>query len=60
MSFMYRTSVCIEHPPHQPAVESHTQRIQRLVRAATGAKAIRKAQEVHFINLVEDGHHGRS
>jgi hypothetical protein len=32
--------------------------IQRLVRAATGSEPIRKALEVHLINLVEDGHRG--
>jgi len=39
-------------------MESHTQRIQRLVRAAPRPKPVRKALEVHLINLIENGHHG--
>jgi hypothetical protein len=39
-------------------MDPHTQRIQRLVRATTGPEPIRKAFEVHLINLVENGHHG--
>ncbi len=39
-------------------LDSHSQRIQRLMRAATRPEPVRKAFEVHLINLIEDGHHG--
>ena len=39
-------------------MESHTQRIKRLVRAPSRPKAVRKAFEVHLVNLIKDGHHG--
>jgi hypothetical protein len=39
-------------------MESHTQRIQRLMRATPRPKAIREALEVHLINLVENGYYG--
>jgi hypothetical protein len=38
-------------------MELHTQRIQRLMRVAAGPEPVRKASEVHLINLIEDGHH---
>ena len=34
------------------------QRVQRLMRAATGPEPVRKAFEVDLIDLVEDRHHG--
>ena len=52
------TNVCIGHLIHSLPMDTHTQRIQRLVRAATGMEPIRKAFKVHLINLVESGHHG--
>ena len=39
-------------------MESHTQRIQRLVRAAPRPEPIREAFEVDLVNLVENRHHG--
>src|SRR5713101_4920234 len=50
-------NVRIQHPFHPLPMESHTQRIQRLVRAAPRPKPVRKALEVHLINLIENGHH---
>ena len=51
-------NVRIQHPFHPLPMESHTQRIQRLVRAAPRPEPVRKALEVHLINLIENGHHG--
>src|ERR1700722_804240 len=51
------TNVRIEYPVHSLPVDSHVQRIQRLVRAASRTKPIRKAPKIHLIYLVEDGHH---
>ena len=34
------------------------QRVQRLMRAATGTKPIREAFEVDLVDLVENRHHG--
>ncbi len=50
-------NVCVQHPAHSLPLDSHIQRIQRLMRAATGPEPIRKSFEVHLINLIEDGHH---
>src|SRR5712691_3854684 len=50
-------NVRIQHPFHPLPLETHTQRIQRLVRAAPRPEPIRKALEVHLINLIENGHH---
>src|SRR5947209_166944 len=48
------TNVCIEHPIHSLPMDTHTQRIERLVRAATGTEPVRKALKVHLMNLVEN------
>src|ERR1019366_510553 len=50
--------VGIEHPVHPFPLDAHRQRVQRLVRAASGTEPIRKALEVDLIYLVEDHHHG--
>ena len=39
-------------------MESHTERIQRLMRTTPRPEAIRMTFEVHLIDFVEDGHHG--
>jgi site-specific DNA recombinase len=52
------SNVGVEHPVHALPLDAHRQRVQRLVRAATGTKPIRESLEVHLINLVENGHHG--
>src|SRR5260370_21286009 len=52
------TDVGIEHPVHPLPLNAHRQRVQRLVRAASGAEPVRKALEVDLVNLVEDRHHG--
>src|SRR5205085_4865125 len=49
------TYVRIKHPLHSLPVKTHAQRIQRLVWSATGPEPIRKALEVHLVNLIEDG-----
>src|SRR5215470_14142283 len=51
-------NVRVKHPVHSLSLDAHSQRIQRLMRAATGPEPIRKAFEVHLVNLVEYGHHG--
>src|SRR5260370_2508632 len=52
------TDVGIEHPVHPLPLDAHSQRVQRLMRAATGTEPVRKALEVDLIDLVEDRHHG--
>jgi hypothetical protein len=50
-------NVCVEHPVHSLPLEAHRQRVQRLMRAATGPEPVRKALEVDLIYLVENRHH---
>ena len=52
------TNVRIEHPVHSLPLNARRQRVQRLVRAATGPEPVRKALEVDLIDLVENRHHG--
>ena len=52
------TYVRIEHPVHPLPLDARCQRIQRLMRAATGPEPVGKALEVDLIDLVEDRHHG--
>ena len=52
------TDVRIQHPAHSLPMESHTERIQRPMRASSRSEAVRKAFEVHLINFVEDSHYG--
>jgi site-specific DNA recombinase len=52
------SNVRIEHPVHTLPLDAHRQRVQRLMRAASGPEPIRESLEVHLINLVENGHHG--
>ena len=49
------STVCVEHSVHSLPLDSHCQRVQRLVRVATGPETIRVAFEVHLIDLIEDG-----
>src|SRR5437660_11575209 len=51
------TDVGIKHPVHPLPLNAHRQRVQRLMRAATGTKPVREAFEVDLIYLVEDRHH---
>ena len=43
---------------HEDGEAVSEKRVKRLMRAATAPEPIRKAPEVHLVNLVEDGHHG--
>ena len=43
---------------HPLPLDAHRQRVQRLVRAATGTEPVREALEVDLIDLVEDRYHG--
>ena len=52
------TDVRIEHPVHLLPHESHPERVQRIMRAATGSEAVGEAQEVDLVDLVEHRHHG--
>ena len=51
-------NVRIQHPVHSPPVDAHTERIERLVRAASRPEPVGKALEVHLVNLIENDHHG--
>ena len=51
------TNVRIEHPVHSLPLDAHCQRVQRLMRAATGPEPVRKAFEVDLVDLVENRHH---
>jgi hypothetical protein len=48
------TNVCVQHPVHFAPVDSDGQRIKRIVRPASGPEPIGKAQEIHFIDGVEE------
>src|SRR5450755_3747319 len=50
-------NIRIQHPVHPLPMEAHTQRVQRLMRATPWPEPVRKAQEVHLINFIENGHH---
>ena len=50
--------VGIEHPVHLLPFQSHSKRIQRLMRAAARAEPVGEASKVDLVNLVEDRHHG--
>src|ERR1700689_699918 len=51
------TNVRIEYPVHSLPLDAHVQRVQRLMRAASRTKSVRKAAKVHLVYLIEDGHH---
>src|SRR2546428_2297237 len=51
------TDVGIEYPVHPLPLDAHRQRVQRLMRAATGTEPVREAFEVDLIYLVENRHH---
>jgi len=51
------TNVRIEYPVHAFPLDPRVQRIQRLVRAASGTEPIREASKVHLIYLIENGDH---
>src|SRR5215471_8403765 len=51
------TNVGIEYPVHLLPHDSHPQRVQCLMRIAPGPEPVGEAQEVLFVNLVEDCRH---
>src|ERR1700677_5008045 len=51
------TNVRIKYPVHSPPFDAHVQRVQRLMRAASRSKSIRKAPKVYLVYLVEDRDH---
>jgi len=52
------TDVRIDHPVHFLPLQSHNQRIERLMGAAARTEPVGEALEVDLINLIEDRHHG--
>src|ERR1700722_5685357 len=52
------SNVGVQNPVHPLPADAHIQRIQRLMRAASGPEPIGESFEVHLINRVEYGHHG--
>src|SRR6266550_5093466 len=52
------TNVRIEHPVHSLPLDARRQRVQRLMRAASGPEPVRKAFEVDLVDLIESRHHG--
>ena len=50
-------NVRVEHPVHSFPLDTRRQRVQRLMRAATGTEPIREALEIDLIDLIEDRHH---
>src|ERR1700728_6414 len=51
-------NVCIENPVHLLPHDSYPERIQSIVLAAPRPESIGEPQEILFVNLVEDSHHG--
>ena len=47
----------VKHVVHLPFQERIGERIQRIVLAAPRAKAIREAEKVLFVDLIEDSNH---
>ena len=51
-------NVRIQYPVHAPPVNTHTQRIQRLMSMPPGTKPIAESSKLHLVDFVQDGHHG--
>ena len=52
------TNVRIEHPVHLLPLQSHRERIERLMGTAPRTEPVGIAFEVDLVNLIEDRHHG--
>jgi len=50
-SIQEASNVGVEHPVHALPLDAHRQRVQRLVRAASGSEPVRESLEVHLINF---------
>ena len=50
--------VCVKHPAHFLPHESYPERVQRIMLAASRSETIGEPQEVLFVYLIEDCHHG--
>src|SRR6516162_3382809 len=50
--------ICVQNVVHLLLQKRVRQRIQRIMLTAPRAKAVREAEKVLFVNLVEDGGHG--
>jgi len=51
-----RSKIDIENPVHLRTADPHGQRVQRIVLAAPGSKALREPQEVLLVDRVEHLH----
>jgi hypothetical protein len=56
-SILEAPNVGVEHPVHALPLDAHRQRVQRLVRAASGTEPIRESLEVHLMRAVPDTLH---
>ena len=52
------TDVCVEHPVHLSLRDAHPERVQRIMLAASWAEAVREAEEVLLVDVIQDRHHG--
>src|SRR5512132_3309442 len=50
--------VRIEYPVHSLSLQTHIERVKRLMRVASRPEPVREAFEVRLINLIKDGHYG--
>jgi len=47
------TDVRVEHPAHPLAHDPDCERVQRIMRAASGSKTVREAEKIRLVNRVE-------
>jgi hypothetical protein len=52
-----RPDVGVQYPVHPPAFDPDDERVQRIMRAASGPKPIRELAEFFLVNLVQQGGH---
>jgi hypothetical protein len=52
------TNVRVEHPVHLLRLDPDVERIQGVVLAAPGPEPVREAEEVRFVDAVQDHHEG--
>src|SRR2546425_6107202 len=51
-------NIRIQHPVHSLSLNSHRQRIQRIVLASPWPESVGESQKVLFVDPIEDDHHG--
>ena len=50
-------NIRVQNPIHAPPLDTHRQRIERLVSMPSRAETVAESPKVHLVYFIQDGHH---